>query len=394
MSTIDRVDSRARLKPRRDPYWQRLTSGRYVGFRRMAAGTPGTWLARYYDGERYRYETLGDFADKLEKDRFDEAKIAAELYFQHVDMGGTGERITVKKACELYVEKLELEKSKAAATDAKGRFTRLVYDDPLARVELKKLAPRHLAEWKTRVLSRPRKSKKLGSKAVRAAPVERADHRGSFNRNATALRAALNLAHERRDVPSDYAWAVELKRFENADGRRDLYLKRPARAKLLEKASAEAQRFLKALLLQPLRPGDVAKLKVQHFDAHHGNLAVPTGKTTSRIIPLGSEAVTHFKECSKDKLPGAWLISRDGGAQWKKEDWRDAIHDATTAAKLPKATCAYTLRHCVITDLVTGGLDLFTVAKLAGTSVEMIEKHYGHLQREHARRALEGLALK
>jgi hypothetical protein len=47
----------------------------------------------------------------------------------------------------------------------------------------------------------------------------------------------------------------------------------------------------------------------------------------------------------------------------------------------------------VITDLVTAGLDLFTVAKLAGTSVAMIEKHYGQLQHDVARRALAGLAL-
>ena len=39
------------------------------------------------------------------------------------------------------------------------------------------------------------------------------------------------------------------------------------------------------------------------------------------------------------------------------------------------------------------GLDLFTVAKISGTSVLMIEKHYGHLNSEHARRALEKLAL-
>jgi site-specific recombinase XerD len=52
------------------------------------------------------------------------------------------------------------------------------------------------------------------------------------------------------------------------------------------------------------------------------------------------------------------------------------------------------LRHSTITDLVTGGLDLFTVAKISGTSVAMIEKHYGHLQREHARQALKMLSLK
>jgi hypothetical protein len=41
---------------------------------------------------------------------------------------------------------------------------------------------------------------------------------------------------------------------------------------------------------------------------------------------------------------------------------------------------------------VTDGLDLFTVAQVSGTSIAMIEAHYGHLQQEHARSALERLA--
>jgi hypothetical protein len=36
-------------------------------------------------------------------------------------------------------------------------------------------------------------------------------------------------------------------------------------------------------------------------------------------------------------------------------------------------------------------LNLFTAAKISGTSVQVIEKHYGHLQREHA--GLEVLTL-
>ncbi len=51
------------------------------------------------------------------------------------------------------------------------------------------------------------------------------------------------------------------------------------------------------------------------------------------------------------------------------------------------------MRHSVITDLVTGGLDLLTVAQLSGTSVAMIEKHYGHLRADHAAAALAGLTL-
>ena len=371
---LDRVEARKLLKVRRDPYWQRLSEGRYVGFRRLSVSTPGTWLARFYDGQKYRHKPLSDFAGLDPKARYDAAKGAAEEWFRHLDMGGSTERQTVRAACEARVENRRSEKSEAAAADVRGRFERLVYNDPIASIELAKLTPRHLADWKGRVLA------KGGA-------------RGSFNRNATALRAALNLAYMRLDVASNHAWRNELKPFIDADGQRELYLKRPARAKLLDKATPEAKRYIRTMLLLPLRPGDVAKLKIEHFDAHQKILHIQLGKTKSRAIPLSGEAVTHFKECSKDKLPSAYLVSRDDGSQWGKEAWRDAINAAAAAAKLPAATCAYTLRHCVITDLVTGGVDLFTVAKLAGTSIKMIEKHYGHLSSEHARNALEKLAL-
>lgn len=38
-------------------------------------------------------------------------------------------------------------------------------------------------------------------------------------------------------------------------------------------------------------------------------------------------------------------------------------------------------------------LDTMTVAVLSGTSIAMIEKHYGHLLRKHAAKALASLAL-
>lgn len=369
---LDRVGERAKLKVRRGPYWQRLAQGRYIGFRRLSTARPGTWLARFYDGEKYEYKPLGDFATLPAEGRYDVAKSEAEDWFRHLGMGGSTERQTVKAACEARVENRRIEKSEAAAADVRGRFERLVYKDPIARVELAKLAPRHLADWKERVLA------KGGS-------------RGSYNRNATALRAALNLAYTRRDVASNHAWREELKPLDNAARRRTLYLDGTQRRALVENASAESRPFFAALNLLPMRPGELASLRVEHLSAAQRALEVPGGKTEPRVIPLASEALAHFKACAKGKLPQSWLIARADGSQWKKEAWRDEVKPAARRAKLPRATVAYTLRHSLITDLVTGGLDLFTVAKLAGTSVMMIEKHYGHLQREHARAALEKL---
>ncbi len=61
---------------------------------------------------------------------------------------------------------------------------------------------------------------------------------------------------------------------------------------------------------------------------------------------------------------------------------------------MPAATTAYALRHSAITDLIAlHKLDTLTVAQLSGTSLQMIDRHYGHLLREHAAKALERLAL-
>ena len=60
----------------------------------------------------------------------------------------------------------------------------------------------------------------------------------------------------------------------------------------------------------------------------------------------------------------------------------------------PKLRLVLDYDHGVrITDLVVNGLDLLTVAQISGTSVAMIEKHYGHLQADRAAAALAMLAL-
>ncbi|HWB12988.1 MAG TPA: hypothetical protein VG826_27430 [Pirellulales bacterium] len=57
--------------------------------------------------------------------------------------------------------------------------------------------------------------------------------------------------------------------------------------------------------------------------------------------------------------------------------------------KLPAGAVAYAFRHTYITDCLEKGIDPATVAALTGTSVAMIEKHYGHLTKrgEHLRAA-------
>jgi integrase len=381
---LDRVDTRQRLKPRRDPYWQRLAEGRYLGFRRMATGASGTWLARFYDGERYLYRPLGEFPG-AEKERFDAARVAADEWFSHLNIGGDKDPGTVAEACKRYVQHLRLEKGDAAADDAEGFYKRLVIGnpdvkppapaDPIAKVDLSKATKAQFSAWRARVR-------------------QTSNSDSSFNRNLTPLRAALNHALATGKVPTNQAWREALKPIKGDVGeRRELYLDPRERDRLIERASDDGRLFLNTLRLVPLRPGDVANLKVEHFDRRHGKLSIPKGKTKRHDILLSAVAAAHFKQCAKDKLPGAWLVSRANGQQWKKAAWRDIVKEAAVAAKLPQATVAYTLRHSVITDLVVEtDLDLFTIAQISGTSVAMIEKHYGKLRQHRARAALDALA--
>jgi integrase len=108
---------------------------------------------------------------------------------------------------------------------------------------------------------------------------------------------------------------------------------------------------------------------------------------------LPQSAIDFLTERAKDKLPGAPLFSRNDGRPWDKDAWKGPVKEAVTSAELPDGATAYTLRHCVLTDLVIARLPILTVAQISDTSVQMIERHYGHLVGEDAARALDTLAI-
>lgn len=385
---LDTVDGRARLKPRRSPYWHKLASGNHIGFRKMAATAEGTWLAQAYDSatQKQTRRSLGAFGDMPAHMRFDAAKKAAEAWFEHLGRGGSTAAVTVRKACARYVAHLREEGREAAAKDTEARFRRRVEADPIADLELSKLARPHVTEWRKRLVKAPIAKKTGGKAPARAA--------SSVNRDMTAFRAALNLAHDDGAVTSDMAWRVTLRRIENADGRRDAYLDRKQRAALIASAEPDLALFLTAMSLVPLRPGALASLKAASFQKNLGVLTIGKDKTGGdRRIKLPPKTAAFFARQAKDKLPTAPLLTRAGGKAWDKDAWKGPVKDAAKAAGLPDTVTAYSMRHSAITDLISGGLAILTAAQLSGTSVAMIEKHYGHLRADDAASALAGLAL-
>jgi integrase len=71
----------------------------------------------------------------------------------------------------------------------------------------------------------------------------------------------------------------------------------------------------------------------------------------------------------------------------------ELVRNAGAKAKLPPGVCLYTLRHSFITQAITDGMTTLDVARLCGTSFGMIEKHYGHLVADAARKWLAAVTM-
>jgi len=387
----DRVDSknaRSKLEVRREPYWHQLRTGGHLGYRKLEQGE-GTWVAKWRDaatGKRH-YKALGTIIDEGKPTAFDKARKEANRWFDDLEGGVSPDVVTVRDACDQYIKAIRRTDEKKANRTA-ADFRRLIDSDIIANIELGKLRADHLEDWRDRISApAPRLGRGKRTKETPRAPA-------TVNRDMVPLRAALNRALEDGLIASDIAWRVALKPIKNADRRRGIYLDRKERSRLIEKATDELKPFLRGMALLPLRPGALAALTVADFNPKLKTLRIGIDKSGGeRWIKVPPATSDFLAAQAKGKLPAAPLIGTAGGQHWTKDRWKRPIRDAVKAAKLPPATTAYTLRHSVITDLVTGGLDLLTIAQISGTSVAMIEAHYGHLRQDHAAKALAALAL-
>lgn len=382
---LSKVGNRDRLKAQREPHWQRLRAGCFLGFRPSKRGGKGTWIARAYDEDagKYQVKSLGDFGTLPGNEMFAAAKREAEKLAELVESGGKirAKMETVADACREYAKD---------RPESEKRFYRYVYGDAIAKVKLNKLRRRHVREWRDRLEAQPA----LVSRRKKGDPVERDRAPSTVNRDMAVLRAALSKVLSPGAPNSEAAWQEALKAIPNANGRRTLYLDRKQRRKLIDSTDAEAAPFVRALCLLPLRPGAMAALTAGDFDKRTAELTIGKDKTGKpRRVQLPQEAAQLLANQAKGKLPAAPLFMRANGKAWDKNSWKRPIAAAVTAAELPADATAYTLRHSTITDLVSAGLPLLTIAQISGTSAEMIERHYGHLASDAAVKALGELAL-
>ena len=395
---IDTAAGRNRLVVRREPYWQKVPDllGCYVGYR---AG-PGTWIARMRDEQggptAQKYRSLGRFSD------FRDAVKAARSWAKGRDAGITDDKVTVADACQDYLRVLLEEKGEPSFKEQRSRLQRTLIGRTVVEAREQRCRPVEPHPLACRQLSRVRRMdltnwrEKLVPAALKGEQLRKA--RASVNRELATLLAVLNHAHRVQLVNSNAAWAG-IRKFKNVSARdASYYVSSDERRRLVDAAQGNVKDFLTGLCLLGCRPLELTRCVVADYDSRAGTLHLYSFKGNirrDREVPLRAldGAETLVKRLCQSKLPSAPIWTRHDGNAWAHSDWDHLVRDARDSAGLHKKVTAYALRHSFITDAISGDVDILTVAKITGTSIEMINRTYGKLIESVAVRQFKKITL-
>ena len=368
---IDTPTRRKRLAVRREPYWHKLTTGRYLGYRKTERG--GHWSARInIDGDQ-KYHTES-FSDDM---TFDRAVEVAINWFSTAE-GTEDHHYTVSDAVNDYADHLSVNNSEDASKDIRGRLDNHLTD----RIKKSEVAALRTATIKRWHQSLVRKSDD---------PEDVRKSKDGANKLLAMLRAALNLSFNCGLVASDTEWR-RVKPFKGVGGNRILFLTDGQVKALIGKSTGSFRDLLTAAKLTGARYGELCRVTVADLDVNQGRIHLD-GKTGERWCYLSDESLKWFKQQSRNKLPKALLLPRADGMGWGKSHQHRPMKDAVQAARLPSETVFYSLRHYHISKALAAGVPALVIAENTGTSIRMIEEHYGHFMKADRRAYMNGVAL-
>jgi integrase len=373
---LDRIDTkvaRALLPPRREPYWYKLGKGFYVGFRRTETGSE-TWVARHWLCGCYRFAALNLATD------FDVAKELAQEWRKRL-LGGVTERVpSVSEVCRTYVESMRTTRP-ATASDSEGRFSRLIFNAPIGGLRLDRLFAADIRKWLADQIPVATEGEFLRKAKV------------SANRNLASLKAALTMAFNDRHVADTHAWS-SVKPFSGVSAGRgnEAFVERSLRLAYIKNSPTSLACLIKACLYTGARPGELQSLEARDYNRVLKTLTFRRSKQQRpREIALTDDAATFFDELSGGVIGGGLLLRCEDGTAWNKDKWKAALSDLCSTHMLPHLRL-YDLRHTAISEMLMAGVDSFAVAKHTGTSVQMIERTYGHLKLDGLREAMGRVA--
>ena len=277
--------------------------------------------------------------------------------------------VTVGEAVEKYTSNRRWLQGSAAADRDDKLFARTLHGEPLARVLLAELDATHIEDWRNGLI-------KCGRS------------RQTANRILRQFKAAMNYAFKKNLIATQPWKSVDA--FPVPERSRQTYLTIDERRVLLAASGPELRTFLTALLYTAARPGELERLTVRDLDLVSSTLRLTMSKgkggtERERFFCLSGAALEFFRLQAAGKADGDLLVAPRG---WGRTRWSRAIRKTVAgintrrrevdpqARDFPVDVCCYDMRHTAISDWLVNSVDIGTVAKLAGTSVLMIDRHY------------------
>ncbi|MGZ6637862.1 MAG: tyrosine-type recombinase/integrase [Solirubrobacteraceae bacterium] len=150
-----------------------------------------------------------------------------------------------------------------------------------------------------------------------------------------------------------------------------------------------------------LRTNEWTACERRDVDRHNPAIAIarrfaegvltPYPKTSRRRVPLTPRALAGL-DMLPARLDTPILFAGEQGGHLNLNNWRNRIwYPALEAAGIERRG-PYELRHTFATEALAAGVSIFRLSRLMGTSVEIIDRHYGHLVRDDEDHVRELLA--
>jgi len=386
-SKLDSRSARSRLPASKTVHWVAIDRGKAVGYRKGAKG--GVWIAKLVRAEGRKEIALGGADDVLDANggtilTYSQAQERARAWFLQMEGGerpAPAPIITVAEAVRRYIAYLKAEAK--TAKDAEQRLNKHVIPT-LGSRPVVALTLTDLEHWRNGLVRHDEDD-----------PDTERRSKDTANRLLNYLKAALNrlMLDPRNSITDDRAWRF-LKPFEAVGQARHVHLDAAQVARLLNVTVGAFRRLITGALLTGCRAGELKAMRVSDFHRETSTLNVAGGKTGKRDVVLTSEGVTFFDGISAGRRPDELLFVRDDGAPWGSHDHHRPTTATVTAAELPADTVFYSLRHTYASQCLMAGMNVQLLAENMGTSVAMIEKHYGKFTKLARRQMIEAAAPK
>lgn len=424
-AALENRTNRLKLKLRKEPYWSALAPGQHLGYYRPTSGAAGSWVAKWRDpdtGAR-RKTTLGpadDFQDAggaggfltwgaaQEKARewFDGCRHQA-LEVEAGEAVPTGP-YTVADAIQDYMRDAERRGMKSL-----GRTRSIINAHilpVLGELPVTKLTRGRIEKWHSDLANSARRLRtKLGASEPALASLPKSDdekraRKDTANRVLSVLKAALNLALDRRKVRDGEAWKA-VKPFTGVTTSRVRFLTQSEQVRLVNACPDDFRELVIGALHTGARYGELVNLKVQDFSPQSGTVFIAQSKNgRSRHVVLTEEGQAFFEQMTAGRKAGEIVFLRSSNPsrarsdekvwrEWRRAEQSRSMIDACAKAEIEPQVSFHELRHTYASGLLNRGVPLaYVAAQLGHTDTRMVERHYGHIAKSDLAEAIRKLA--